>query len=71
MTEEMTSYKTSQNKEIKGRIIRIQLVDGTKVNGRVNINRDDGFDRLSVLINSNQNPFLTVIDANIDEPNNV
>ena len=65
MTEEMTQDEESQTKEIKDRIIRIKLIDGTKVNGRVNINRSDGFDRVSDLVNSEQNPFLTVMDATL------
>ena len=67
MTEEMTQYEASPNKEIKDRIIRIKLVDGTKVNGKVNINRNDGFDRVSDLVNSEQNPFLTVMDATVHD----
>jgi len=50
-------------KEIRDRIIRIKLIDGTKIKGRVNINRNDGFDRLSDLVSSNQEPFLILIDA--------
>ncbi len=54
-------------KEINDRIIRIKLVDGSNINGRININKDDGFDRLSDLVNSEQNPFLTVMDASVHD----
>ena len=55
--------KKTQKKEIIDRIIRIKLIDGTQINGRVNINRNEGFDRLSDLVSSNQEPFLILIDA--------
>lgn len=55
--------KKTPKKEIIDRIIRIKLIDGTQINGRVNINRNEGFDRLSDLVSSNQEPFLILIDA--------
>jgi len=67
MTEEMTQYEESQTKEIKDRIIRIKLVDGSNINGRINVNKNNGFDRLSDLVNSEQNPFLTVMDATVHD----
>jgi len=44
-----------QSQKNETRIIRIKLIDGTKINGRVNINidRNEGFDRLSDLVSSN------------------
>lgn len=55
--------KKASKKEIIDRIIRIKLIDGTKINGRVNINRNEGFDRLSDLVASDHEPFLILIDA--------
>ncbi len=60
-------------KDVDGRIIRLKLVDGTFVNGLVNINRDHGFDRLSDLVANYREPFLimynvTVHHANLDNP---
>ena len=55
------------NKEVKNRIIRIKLVDVSSINGRVNINRNDGFNRVSDLINSAHEPFLILVDATIYE----
>jgi hypothetical protein len=34
-----------------------------ELNGRANINRNEGFDRLSDLVSSNQEPFLILIDS--------
>lgn len=53
--------------EIKDRIIRIKLIDGSNINGRVNINRNRGFDRLSDLVASDREPFLILIDATVYE----
>ena len=65
--------KDTMPKEVKERIIRLRLVDGTMANGQININRDQGYDRLSDLIVNNQEPFLvlynvTVHHGNIDNP---
>ncbi len=60
-------------KEMKDRIIRLRLIDGTLVNGQININRDHGYDRLSDLVANYREPFLilfnvTVILGSIDNP---
>ena len=60
-------------KEIKDRIIRIQLIDGSQVNGQVNLNRDPQYDRLSDLVASEREPFLilynvTIHQADLDNP---
>ena len=57
-------------KDVKERTIKITLVDGSKINGRININRNDGYDRLSDLINSAHEPFLIIVVANIYEGGN-
>ncbi len=60
-------------KEIESRTIRIQLVSGTKISGQININRDDGHDRLSDLISSDRGSFLVAFNvtlnrADLDKP---
>jgi len=50
MTEEQARYNESSKKEIKDYIIRANLIDGSKINGRVNINRNYGSDRASDLV---------------------
>lgn len=54
-------------REPKTHIIRIKLMDGSKINGRVNINRNQGFDRLSDLVTSQEDLFLIVMDATLYE----
>ncbi len=59
--------------EVSDRIIRLKLVDGTRVNGQVNINRDHGYDRLSDLVANYREPFLilynvTVHHESLDNP---
>ncbi len=51
--------------EISDRIIRLKLVDGTLVNGTVNINRDHGYDRLSDLVANNRESFLILYNATV------
>ncbi len=51
------------SKNIDSRIIRLKLVDGTTVNGQVNINKDPGYDRVSDLVGSKQEDFLVLYDA--------
>jgi len=68
----LSENKTTE-KTINNRIIRLKLVDGTQVNGQININRDKGYDRLSDLIANYHEPFLvlynvTVHLGNIDNP---
>ncbi|MCK5165071.1 MAG: hypothetical protein KAJ25_07420 [Desulfobacula sp.] len=54
------------NKEVKDRIIRIKLIDGSLVNGQVNINREPQYDRLSDLIASSREPFLIMFNATVN-----
>lgn len=65
--------KNTPYKETKDRIIRIHLIDGSQVNGQVNINRDPQYDRLSDLIASEREPFLilsnvTIYQTDLDNP---
>ena len=67
MTEEKKSYKINPGQEMVERIIRIKLIDGSDINGRININIDDGFDRLSDLVVNDREPFLVIINATVHE----
>ncbi|MCP3871703.1 MAG: hypothetical protein GY699_00895 [Desulfobacteraceae bacterium] len=67
------SKKTILSNETNYRIIRLKLVDGSRVNGQININRDQGYDRLSDLVSNYREPFLilynvTVHQSSIDNP---
>lgn len=65
-----------ENKETKNRIVRIKLIDGTQINGQVNIQKGEvGYDRLSDLLESPKENFITIINASChskerDEPIN-
>lgn len=53
------------NHEVNDRIIRLRLVDGTRINGQVNINRDHGYDRLSDLVANYREPFLILYNVTV------
>lgn len=59
------SKKQSASQEVNARIIRLKLVDGTLVNGQVNINRDHGYDRLSDLVANFREPFLILYNVTV------
>ncbi len=63
MTEEQAQYHAEPNKTIESRIIRMRLIDGTQVNGQVNLNRNTQHDRLSDLICSGQDSFLVLFNV--------
>ncbi len=72
-TGKLKGKNAAADKEMNNRIIRIRLVDGSMVNGQVNINRDQGYDRLSDLVANYREPFLilhnvTVHQKSIDNP---
>ena len=67
MTKEKKSYKISSGQRMLERIIRIKLIDGSNINGRININRVGGFDRLSDLIVNDKEQFLVLINATVHE----
>ncbi len=52
-----------KSKEVENRTIRIKLVDGTLINGQVNIGRDPSHDRLSDLLGNHKDPFMIVYNA--------
>ncbi|MCP4020693.1 MAG: hypothetical protein GY729_02525 [Desulfobacteraceae bacterium] len=56
------------DKNIEDRIIRLKLIDGSQVNGLVNINRLKGYDRLSDFIASPNEPFLVLFNAALYYP---
>ncbi|MCW8801183.1 MAG: hypothetical protein OQK71_09685 [Desulfobacter sp.] len=50
----------AESKDTKIRIVRIKLINGTQINGHVNIS---GYDRLSDLIIDQSNDFLVITKA--------
>lgn len=50
----------AESKDTKNRIVRIKLINGTQINGHVNIS---GYDRLSDLIIDQSNDFLVITKA--------
>ncbi len=58
-----------ENKDIKNRIIRIKLIDGTQINGQVNIDKGSaGYDRLSDLLLDIKEEFLVISEATSYQP---
>lgn len=57
----------SKVKDIDSRTICIQLIDGSKINGQLNLNRKQGYDRISDLVSSGREPFLVVFNATLYE----
>ncbi|THB78250.1 MAG: hypothetical protein D3926_13480 [Desulfobacteraceae bacterium] len=53
------------HKEIKNRIIRLKMIDGTTITGQVNINREPGYDRLSDMVVSYREPFLVLFSVTV------
>ncbi len=58
-----TMDKNIPYKKTKDRIIRIKLIDGSQVNGQVNLNRDPQYGRLSDLVASEREPFLILFNV--------
>lgn len=59
------SKKPILNKTVKPRPIRLKLVDGSLMNGHVNLNRDQGYDRLSDLMTNPKDHFLIMYDVTV------
>ena len=57
----------SKIRETENRTIRLKMIDGTKINGQVNIKSGKGHDRLSDLVRETANAFLVVYKAQIYE----
>ena len=62
MSDVIAKYR-EPNKTIESRIIRMRLIDGTQVNGQVNLNRNVEHDRLSDLICNDRDSFLILFNA--------
>jgi len=58
---------SKSNTTINSRIVRIKMIDGTRINGQVNIDREPGHDRVSDLVGTNNDDFLVVFDATLHE----
>ena len=56
-----------KSKKVENRTIRIKLVDGTLINGQVNIARDPGHDRLSDLLANHKEPVVILYNATLYE----
>jgi len=63
MTEVQSTYEVSPSKKIEAQIVRLKLIDGTRINGQINIKRGPGFDRISDLVASDKEPFWVLIDV--------
>jgi len=59
----------SENFKVEDRIIRLKLVDGTLINGQVNIARGKGYGRLSELVGDGEDSFLIVFNATLYDKN--
>mgnify|MGYP006430012013 CR=1 FL=1 len=51
--------------KIESRILRLKLVDESQVVGRVNINRGGGYDRVSDLLVTSEEPFLVMFSVTV------
>lgn len=56
---------STPDSETHSRFIRIRLIDGSQLNGQINLNRDPGFTRLSDLISSRRERFLTLTNVTV------
>jgi len=59
--------------QVQERIVRLKLIDGSVVNGQVNIARGAGYDRLSDLVGDGGDSFLVLFnvrlyDKNVENP---
>jgi hypothetical protein len=56
---------TPINKEIRSRILRLKLVDGTYIVGQVNINRSPGYERVSDLVTETSDRFIVLFSVTV------
>ena len=61
----MSKPNDSQDKNIDGSFIRIELTNGNAVTGQVNLKRGDGYDRASDLITDNFERFLVLFSVTV------
>ena len=52
---------------MESRPLQIKLADGTRIKGEVNLNRGNGYDRLSDLVGDYHENFLTVFNATLHQ----
>ncbi len=45
--------------------IRLKLLDGTQLNGQIDLNRHSGFDKVTDIISNYEDPFLTLDQVTI------
>ena len=50
---------------IRERIVRLKLIDGTLVNGQVNVAHEPGYDRLSDLVRETEDSFLVLFNVTL------
>ncbi len=53
--------------KINSKIIRLTMNNGDQINGSVNIERNDGYDRVSDLITHNDEMFLVLMNATVHQ----
>lgn len=58
-----------ENFKVRNRIVRLKLVDGTVINGQVNIARGRGYERLSELVGDGSDSFFVLMDATLYDKN--
>ncbi len=58
----METSKT-RTTDMKGRIVRLKLIDGSLINGQANIAREPGYERLSDLIRDPNDTFIVLFNA--------
>ena len=61
----MSRPNDSQNKDVDGRFIRLELINGNAVTGQINLKRGDGYDRASDLISDNFERFLVLYSVTV------
>ncbi len=54
-------------KKVDGRILRITMINGDRINGQVNIERMPGYDRVSDLLSYNEEQFLVLMNASVSQ----
>jgi len=53
--------------DVDARILRLTLINGDKISGTVNIKRNMGHDRVSDLLANNQEQFIVLMNAHLNE----
>ena len=61
----MSKSNDSQDKEVDGRFVRLELTSGNAVTGQINLKRGDGYDRASDLISDSFERFLVLFNVTV------